>query len=117
MSDPVELFFEAWSVQDKAQRDVMIDAALGSSIFYADPRTETPLTEPKTVKTYIEAFTTSAPGWPVRVTHKSRTLNFVRVTVQFGVGEGVQHGQYIADTDADGQIVRLVGFVGLGEAA
>jgi hypothetical protein len=114
MTDPVELFFEAWSVQDRTKRDGMIDAALGNSIFYADPRTETPLTEPTAVKDYVGAFSASAPGWPVRVVHESRTLDFIRVAVQFGEGENVQHGQYIAETDTNGRIIRLVGFVGLG---
>ncbi len=114
MTASVEAFFTAWGLADDAAREAQITDSLGASIFYADPRTEAPLTDAASVVGYVAGFSQMAPGMPVTVPHISTTLTFARATVQFGEGDRAQHGQYIADLDDDGKITRLVGFVGTG---
>jgi len=114
MTKALDDFFAAWAIQDAAARDAQVDSTLGDSIFYADPRTEAPLTDAGSVKAYVGGFSQMAPGMAVNVVHTSTTLTFARVAVQFGEGEMSQMGQYTADLDAHGKITRLVGFVGLG---
>ncbi|SMY06043.1 nuclear transport factor 2 family protein [Flavimaricola marinus] len=114
MTDSVSQFFAAWADSDPTTRDAAIDESLGTTIFYADPRTEAPLTTADAVKSYVGQFSEMAPGMPVSAVNISTTLNFARATVHFGAGERVQTGQYIADLDDAGKITRLVGFVGMG---
>ena len=111
----IHTFFEAWAEQDADRRDGKIDDTLGDSIFYADPRTEEPITDPASLKEYVGMFSQMAPGMPVAAVNVSRTLDFARATVHFGEGEQKQTGQYIADLDGEGRIIRMIGFVGMGE--
>ena len=117
MDTAVENFFSAWAEQDSATRDAQIDSTLGASIFYADPRTEAPLSDAGAVKEYVGMFSKMAPGMPVSVAGISKTLNFIRATVRFGEGDQSQLGQYVIDLDSAGKITRMVGFVGVTDAA
>jgi len=114
MSKSLDDFFSAWAMDDASARDALVDSTLGETIIYADPRTEEPLTDATAVKQYVGMFSQIAPGMPVNVVHSSTTLNVERVTVLFGEGERSQTGQYVADLDGVGKIVRLVGFAGMG---
>lgn len=114
MSDVLSDFFTAWALSDETARNAQIDGSLGGSIFYADPRTESPLTTHAAVKDYVGQFSNMAPGMPVSVVNLTKTLTFARAAVQFGTGDKSQLGQYIADLDENGKIIRLVGFVGMG---
>jgi hypothetical protein len=114
MSTALNDFFTAWAVEDAAERNALIDGALGASILYADPRTDAALTSVDAIKDYVAMFSQMAPGMPVSVANVSTTLNFARATVQFGTAEQGQLGQYTADLDDDGKITRLIGFVGVG---
>ena len=116
MSKAVEKFFSAWAEQDATIRDAQVDSTLGASIFYADPRTEAPLTDASALKEYVSMFSKMAPGMPVSVVSTSTTLNFVRATIRFGEGDQSQSGQYVIDLDDAGQITRMIGFVGVGDA-
>jgi hypothetical protein len=114
MSDALTDFFAAWAISDEAERNGLIDGALGATILYADPRTEAELTTADAVKQYVGMFSQMAPGMPVAAVNISTTLSYARATVHFGEGERSQSRQYTADLDADGKIVRIIGFVGMG---
>jgi len=116
MSTAVESFFTAWSEGDATTRDAQVKGALGTGIFYADPRTDAPLTDADAVCEYVGMFSKMAPGMPVSVASMSTTLTFVRATVRFGDGDQGQLGQYIVDLDDAGKITRMIGFVGVGDA-
>ena len=114
MSAAIEDFFTAWAIEDDAARDAQVRGALGGSIYYADPRTETAITSTDALLGYVGQFSKMAPGMPVSVAGTSTTLTHVRAVVRFGAGDQSQLGQYTADLDDAGKITRLIGFVGIG---
>ncbi len=114
MSDAITDFFTAWSVEDETARTAQLDSCLSDTVFYADPRTDAPVTDPTALKDYVGMFSKMAPGMPVTVANISKTLEFTRATVQFGAGDQAQLGQYIIEADAAGKLTRIIGFVGLG---
>ena len=115
MTKAIEDFFSAWAESDADKRATMITSAVAEPVFYADPRTQEPVTSMDGLLEYIGMFSKIAPGMPVAVTNVSTTLTFARATVQFGAGEQSQHGQYTIDLNADGKMTRILGFVGMGE--
>ncbi len=114
MTEAINAFFTAWAIEDDTARDAQVRGSLGSTILYADPRTEAALTSADDVASYVGQFSKMAPGMPVSVAAISTTLGFARATVQFGAGDHSQWGQYTADLDDAGKITRLIGFVGMG---
>ena len=114
MTKSIDDFFAAWTQTDADTRVALISGAIADGAFYADPRTEAPMTDVVAMSEYVGMF--AEMGMPVTVTNESTTLNFVRATVQFGAGEKSQSGQYIVDLSADGKITRMVGFAGMGVA-
>jgi hypothetical protein len=115
MTKSIEDFFAAWAVEDADKRSDMIKSAVAEPVFYADPRTEAPVTTMDALIEYVGMFSKMAPGMAVAATNVSTTLTFARATVQFGTGERSQTGQYICDLNDAGQITRMIGFVGMGE--
>ncbi len=115
MSEAVTEFFTAWAMEDDKAREAQLERILGETMFYADPRTEAPLTTREAVIAYVGQFSKMAPGMPVGVIEQTRTLDFVRATVAFGAGDQAQMGQYCVDLDGAGRITRMIGFKGRGE--
>jgi len=116
MTKAIEDFFYAWTQTDADTRTGLITGAFAQGAFYADPRTENPLTDVAAISEYVGMFSQMAPSMPVSVTNVSTTLTFARATVLFGTTEQGQNGQYIVDLDGDGKITRMVGFAGMGAA-
>jgi len=117
MSDPIETFFDAWGMDNDADRAAAIASVYADGGTYADPRSPDVLSG-DAIATYVNMFSANAPGWTAKVVNTSSTAGSIRATVAFGGmgpdgSEMVQHGQYFADV-ADGKITRMVGFVGTG---
>ena len=115
MSKEIHAFFEAWSIGDAEKRNAQIDGSIADTIFYADLRTPEPITDGAALKDYVAMFSQMAPGMPVSVGKISTTLEFVRATILFGPVGQAQTGQYTIETDPNGKLTRMIGFVGLGE--
>ena len=114
MTAAIEQFFTAWCIEDDATRDAQVKNTIGAKVFYADPRTESALTDTDAIVAYVGQFSKMAPGMPVSVEDTSTTLEFTRATVRFGEGEQSQLGQYICELDDSGKLIRLIGFAGIG---
>lgn len=117
MTNSIAEFFTAWTEPDTAKRDTMIMGALGDTVSYDDPRTEQPITDKAALCAYVGNFLPMCPpGARVEVAEPvDERRGTVRATVNFIMSEDMrQVGQYFADTDANGKITRLVGFVGKG---
>lgn len=117
MTTSLSDFFAAWTMTEDEGRDAQIVSAFGASAYYADPRTDTPLTETGTICAYVAQFLPMCPpGATVEVADPVDEKNgHARATVHFVMSEDMrQTGQYFADLDGDGKILRLVGFVGKG---
>jgi len=121
MSDAIDTFFGAWSVTDADERRALIANAIADDFTYADPRSNGRLSDLGKLDDYVGMFSTNAPGWTATVEKSDGANGFARAVVAFG-GKGpdgaemVQHGTYFAETDDDGKLTLLVGFVGTGVA-
>ncbi len=110
-------FFAAWTITEDEGRDDKIASVFGDSVYYADPRTEVPLTEIAALCGYVGQFLPMCPpGARVEVAEPVDIKNgHARATVRFIMSDEMQQtGQYFADLDAAGKITRLVGFAGKG---
>ncbi len=114
----IETFFDAWGMDNDADRMAAISSAYVDGGTYADPRSQGVLSGAEAIAGYVNMFSANAPGWSASVVKSDEIAGSFRVTVAFG-GKGpdgsemVQHGQYFADMEGD-KIARLVGFVGTG---
>ncbi len=115
----LETFFEAWGMGDDGPRSEAIDAAMAGAFVYSDPRSGERITDKAALIAYVGQFSANAPGWTATVVKTEEANGFARAIVAFG-GKGpdgsemVQHGTYFAETDGEGRITTLAGFVGLG---
>ena len=116
MDNALDRFFSAWGEAAPDARRDLIAGAMAESITYADPRTQEPITDLDALVAYVGQFTENAPGWSARVLRTDTTAGYARSLVGFGDADGVkQHGQYFSETDGEGRLTRLIGFVGTGE--
>ena len=110
----IKTFFAAWGMTEASARDAAIRNAVTDSVTYADPRTETPLSGPDALSSYIGVFTEMAPGATANVVKEDSIQGMARVTVAFRMADGKeQHGQYFVEP-SQGKITRMTGFVGTG---
>lgn len=117
MTDQIKTFFASWGMTDADTRLAAIKDSLTAEARYADPRTEAPLIGPEAIADYVGMFSTHAPGAVAEVSNAETRDGVIRATVDFKMPNGMaQQGQYFAETNASGQISRLVGFVGTGAA-
>ena len=117
MTDHITGFFSAWSMADASERGAAISAAMAADATYADPRTPGTLTGPAAVSDYVGNFTAAAPGATVAVVKSGETQGATLATIAFRMAGGMeQMGQYFVETNDDGHISRMVGFVGTGAA-
>ena len=113
MTEAINRFFAAWSDIDGDGRADLIRSAVSGSFRYTDPHTPDPITSVEGMLEFLGGF---PPGASARVIEPiDRHHGHARVNVAFDFGEGKSMvGQYFADLDADGKIVRAVGFPGKG---
>lgn len=117
MSDALATFFASWSETDADARQAMIAKALIADCTYSDPRSGGRLSGVDAISDYVGQFSANAPGWAASVDKADEVNDYIRATVAFG-GKGpdgsdlVQHGTYFADTNDDGRLTMLAGFVG-----
>ena len=115
MAEAIAAFFDAWSV-DGSTRRASLAQVTATEVYYADPNTPEPLVGVDALDAYLDMFTRHMPGASARVAHVSEHHGHVRATVDFlNNGAAMMRGQYFADLDADGKLVRIVGFTGTGE--
>jgi len=115
MSQALSDFFAAWAETDADGRGAMIARAIGATIFYADPMTETPITDAGALSDYVGNFAKSAPGALAEVAKAEDRAGVTRATVVFRMPNGMEQlGQYFAEHDDAGRLTRLIGFVGTG---
>lgn len=115
MTSAIDSFFEAWGLEDGADRSAKISEALAPEAVYADPRTPDPLTGPEAVSAYVAMFAENAPGAVAVVIDSQTQHGLTRATVAFRMPNGMEQlGQYIVEMDGD-QITAMTGFVGTGE--
>ncbi|MEO1796012.1 MAG: hypothetical protein AAFR53_03225 [Pseudomonadota bacterium] len=116
MSASLETFFAAWGESDAATRAGMIAGSLAEGATYSDPRSGGRLSG-AAIADYVGQFSANAPGWTAEVANVSEVNGYLRAKVAFG-GKGpdgtdmVQHGIYFADTDDEGRLTLIAGFVG-----
>jgi hypothetical protein len=118
VTNPIEIFFDAWGMADDTARADAIASVYAEAGTYADPRSDGVLTGPTAIATYVNMFSANAPGWTAKLVKSDESAGLTRATIAFGgIGpdgtEMVQHGQYFAETDG-GKITRMTGFVGTG---
>lgn len=119
MSDSIATFFEAWQIEDAADRTAKIASAVTENVRYDDPRTPESLSGLDALCNYVGMFSANAPGWSARVVASDATNGMIRATVAFG-GKGpdgsdqIQYGQYFVEMDGE-LVSRMVGFVGTGQ--
>ncbi|SLN26077.1 nuclear transport factor 2 family protein [Pseudooctadecabacter jejudonensis] len=117
MDDALATFFASWGEADADARKAMIAKAIADGFTYSDPRSGGRLSGLDAVADYVGMFSANAPGWTASVDTADTVNDYTRATVAFG-GKGpdgsdmIQHGTYFADTNADGKLVMLAGFVG-----
>ena len=117
MSEALVTFFSAWSETDPSARGELIVKAMTGGATYADPRSGERLKGHDAIADYVGMFSANAPGWTAEVVKSDNCIGYVRAIVKFG-GKGpdgndmAQYGMYCADTNSDGLIVSMVGFVG-----
>ena len=117
MTDQVQAFFSAWTMEDAGLRRATIDAALAAGASYADPRTPEPITDAAALSDYVGQFIAAAPGAAVEVVKSDSRQGVTRATIAFRMAGGIeQTGQYFIETDGSGRITRMIGFVGTGDA-
>jgi len=117
MTHALHDFFAAWGETDADGRAALVASAVGDTIYYADPHAPSPVTSPAALTEFIGAFTkNSSPGAKAEVIEPVDSHNgHVRASVRFVMSEEMQMvGQYFADLDGDGKIIRIVGFPGKG---
>ena len=119
MANATETFFEAWGTADAAERAKLIAGATTLDVTYSDPRSGARLNGQDAVAEYVAMFSANAPGWTASVVSADTVNGYVRAIVAFGGmgpdgSEMVQHGTYFCDTDADGKLSMIAGFVGTG---
>ncbi|MFZ5962323.1 nuclear transport factor 2 family protein [Thalassococcus sp. BH17M4-6] len=118
MSDAIRNFFAAWGMEDAALRQSTIEEVTGASFAYTDPNTPDPVATVPAFLDYIAMFTSNMPGATAEVVDVSAHHGFARATVDFmRDGATMVRGQYFADLDDSGAIIRMVGFTGTGEPA
>ena len=118
MTDPIDIFFDAWQLESQEERLEKITSAVAPGIVYVDPRTPKPITGISALSDYVGMFSANAPGWSAKVVVSDTIAGTTRATVAFsGKGpdgtEQTQLGQYFVESDGD-LISRMVGFVGIG---
>jgi len=115
MTTCIHTLFSAWGDPNADSRASKTDAAVGSSLYYADPNTPAPIRSRDAYLEHLAMFGQMMPGATARVVALSEHNGHVRATVDFLKGdETMMRGQYFADIQ-DGKVVRLIGFPGMGE--
>ncbi len=119
MENALNTFFGAWSETDADARLSMIRDACSSEAVYSDPRSGTTLTSLSDIADYVGNFSVNAPGWTAKVVSFDNVNGFGRAIIAFG-GKGpdgsemVQNGTYFLQSDDNGKLTLLAGFVGTG---
>ena len=119
MPDSITSFFNAWQLDNAAERLDVITRTTTTSVQYDDPRMPDTLVGANALCDYLGMFSANAPGWTAKVVKSDTNNGMVRVTVSFS-GNGpdgtkqTQYGQYFVEKEG-GQISRMVGFVGTGD--
>ncbi|WP_108813921.1 molecular chaperone GroEL [Loktanella sp. Alg231-35] len=115
MTDAITTFFDAWGMSDTDARYSAIQKSIAPSATYADPRTDAPLTGPDAIAEYVGMFSAQAPGAVAEVATTQSRDGVTRATIAFKMPNGMEQlGQYFVEMGQDGQISRMVGFVGTG---
>lgn len=115
MAEALDTFFAAWEVADSAVRLALLTEAVGARLYYLDPNTPDPVTSLTAMNDYLAAFSAKMPGAAAAVIDATEHHGFARATVAFRKdGTTMMHGQYFADLDSSGRILRLIGFTGTG---
>jgi len=115
MTDMITTFFAAWGMSDADARSAAIHDAVSATATYVDPRTDAPLVGPAALAEYVGMFTAQAPGAVAEVTNTDTRDGVTRATIAFKMPNGMeQAGQYFVQMAENGQINRMVGFVGTG---
>ena len=113
MNAALSEFFAGWGAADATGN---IKAAFGNSIYYCDPQCAAPITDADGLAQMVAIFGQHMPGGSAQVVKLDEHHGHARATVAFMMGDKpMMHGHYFADLDADGKILRLVGFPGLGQ--
>lgn len=115
MTDAITTFFDAWGMSDAHARRAAIQTSLTPTATYADPRTDAPLAGPDAISEYVGMFSAQAPGAVAEVGSADSRDGVTRATIAFKMPNGMEQiGQYFVEMGQDGQISRMVGFVGTG---
>ena len=117
MTQSLTDFFAAWTTEDADSRRALIASAVGDTFYYVDPMTDAPITDVDGMDAYAGNFLTMCPpGAEVEVKDPvDAKLGHARATVAFKMSAEMQQlGQYFADLDDSGKIIRLVGYAGMG---
>ncbi len=113
MTDAISRFFAAWGENDQGSRAELLRSAVIESFRYADPHAPEPITSVAGMLEFLQQFPPDASAKVIEPTDSHHGHVRANVTFDFGGGKSMV-GQYFADLDKDGKIVRVIGFPGKG---
>lgn len=117
MSSELKMLFSAWGDADPDTRRATLEKCTAEPFLYADPNTPEQITSLDAFNDYLQMFTGNMPGANVEVAGVDGHHNHLRATIDFmRDGATMMRGQYFAETAEDGKIMRLIGFIGTGDA-
>lgn len=115
MTTRIHTLFSAWGDPSPETRAAKTDAAIGPNFYYSDPNAPEPILGRDAYLDYIAQFTAQMPGARAEVVAVSEHHGHLRATVDFAKdGQRMMRGQYFADL-AEGKLLRVIGFTGMGE--
>ncbi len=113
MSDALNRFFAAWGNSDSDSRADLVRSAVSDEFHYADPHAPEPITSVDGMLEFLGQFPPGASAGVIEPVDSHHGHARASVTFDFGGGKSMV-GQYFADLDRNGKIIRIVGFPGKG---
>ena len=118
MSSSITSFFDAWGMTDVTARAQAVTSVVSNDVYYVDPSTPAPLNGVQSLVDHVAMFTGNRPGATAQVADLSEHNGHARATVDFMVNGSLgMRGQYFADLNSEGNITRMIGFIGIGDGA
>ncbi len=113
MSTALTRFFAAWGDGDEDSRADLVRSAVSGRFHYADPHAPEPIVSVDGMLEFLDRFPAGAGARVIEPVDSHHGHARANVTFDFGDGKSMV-GQYFADLDEDGKIVRIIGFPGKG---
>lgn len=118
MSSSITRFFDTWGMTDATSCAAAVISVVSEDVYCADPSTPTSLNGVPSRVDHIAKMTASRPGSTIKVSGQSTHNGHAPATFDFiADGKLGMRGQHFADLNNEGNITRMVGFIGIGDGA